>query len=258
MEFNNQLMKELQAQQSELGKLAKQDFPTVSSEDIKKADLSPFNPDDFGDYINPDSQKGDKWWEKNPEEINLDPQNEEIKNEDKVDQKDVTNQSQTIENENVQPIENLSDPDRTPLTDQDRVALKERTGWSDEIVDAIRTKEEAEIYEKAGLVEGRINDKPCLMQPSLDGDAHNNKKWPDWSNKDLAGEGSPPYSEDGMPYNLHHIGQNPDSPLAELTYDQHYKNGNFKKLHTFDESKINRDEFNKERAQYWMERYKTM
>lgn len=63
--FNPQLMKELQAQQSELGKLAHKEYPTLSPEDIKKADLSPFDPNDFGDYFNPDSQKEVPWWEKN-------------------------------------------------------------------------------------------------------------------------------------------------------------------------------------------------
>ena len=63
-----------------------------------------------------------------------------------------------------------------------------------------------------------------------------------------------------MPYELHHIGQNPDSPLAELTHEQHHKNGNFKKLHTFDYTKVHGDgnNWDDERASYWMERAKTM
>ena len=194
MEFNNHLMKELKAQQSELGKLAKQDFPTVSSDDIKNADRSPFTKGEFGDYINPETQNGDKWWEHEPKEINEDILKKEKGNADKINNLESEIPSRNIENEAKPPLENISDPDRTPLTDQDRIALKERTGWSDAIVDAIRTKEESEIYEKAGLIEGRINDRPCLMQPDLHGDAHNNPTWPDWSNKDLAGEGGATYS----------------------------------------------------------------
>lgn len=146
----------------------------------------------------------------------------------------------------------------TPLTKEDRIALKERTGWSDKIVNAIRTKEEAEIYENAGLVESEVNGKPALIQPNIKGDAYNNKKYPDWSNKDLAGEGFAPYDESGRPYELHHIGQNPDSPLAELTHEQHHKNGNFQKLHSFDDSKIDRGDFRKEREEYWMDRYNSL
>lgn len=147
---------------------------------------------------------------------------------------------------------------RTELTKEDRIKLKERTGWSDAIVDAIRTKEEAEIYENAGLVEGEVNGKPALLQPDLKPNACYDKNRPDWTNKDFAGDGYPPRSADGKPIELHHIGQNPDSPLAELTYEQHHKNGNFKKLHTFDDSKIDRGDFKAERIQYWQDRYNTM
>ena len=146
----------------------------------------------------------------------------------------------------------------TELTEEDRQALKEETGWSDAIVNAIRTKEEAEIYIEAGLVEGEVNGKPALLQPSIDGDACNEPKWPDWSNKDLAEEGYAPRDEKGCPYELHHIGQDPDSPLAELTYDQHHSDGNFKVLHTFEESSINRVEFNNERKAHWEARSETM
>ena len=144
------------------------------------------------------------------------------------------------------------------LTPEEKQEIKDKTGWSDKIVDAIRTKEEAQIYMDAELVEGEINGKPALIQPKIDGKACNDSKWPDWNNKDLAEEGYPPRDENGRPYELHHIGQNPDSPLAELTYEQHHCNGNFKTLHTFDESNIDRTEFNKERREYWEERSKTL
>lgn len=150
--------------------------------------------------------------------------------------------------------------ERTPLTEKDRIALKERTSWPDVIVDSIRTKEEAQIYEDAGLVYGEINGKPALLQPNLEGEAYNSKKYPDLTNKELASKGLAPCSKDGRPYELHHIGQNPNSPLAELTYYQHHSQGNFCKLHTFDETKVHGlgNTFNKERADYWAARSKSM
>ena len=75
------------------------------------------------------------------------------------------------------------------LTEQEKQEIKDKTGWSDKIVDAIRTKEEAQVYIDAGLVEGEVNGKPALLQPNIDGKACNEPKWPDWSNKDLAEEG---------------------------------------------------------------------
>ena len=153
-----------------------------------------------------------------------------------------------------------STPEKNPegLTEQEKQEIKDKTGWSDKIVNAIRTKEEAQVYIDAGLVEGEVNGKPALLQPNIDGKACNEPKWPDWSNKDLAEEGYPPRDKNGRPYELHHIGQNPDSPLAELTYEQHHCDGNFKILHTFDESSIDRMQFNKERKEYWSERSKSL
>ncbi|WP_229775113.1 HNH/ENDO VII family nuclease [Segatella copri] len=173
---------------------------------------------------------------------------------------------ETSGNEVVEPVTNnpndVTDPTQETksegLTDQEKQEIKEKTGWSDKIVDAIRTKEEAQVYIDAGLVEGEVNGKPALLQPKIDGKACNEPKWPDWNNKDLAEEGYPPRDKKGRPYELHHIGQNPDSPLAELTYEQHHSDGNFKILHTFDESSIDRIQFNKERKEYWSERSKSL
>lgn len=171
---------------------------------------------------------------------------------------DLTLKSETNETDsaNVESAPVLEQNTRTELTKEDRIKLKERTGWSDAIVDAIRTKEEAEIYENAGLVEGKVNGKPALLQPDIKGGECNSTKYPGWSNKDLAGEGYAPCDKSGRPYELHHIGQNPDSPLAELTHEQHHKNGNFKKLHTFDDTKVHGEgnNWDKERAEYWMNR----
>lgn len=139
----------------------------------------------------------------------------------------------------------------------DLVKIRWKTGWSTNVLKHIRTIEEANIYIKAGLKEKIINGKTALIQPKIDGNAHNAPQWPDWSNKDLTEEGYAPRDNNGYPYELHHIGQNPDSPLAELTWEQHHADGNFKKLHTFEESKICRSDFENEKKNYWKARYIT-
>ena len=164
-----------------------------------------------------------------------------------------SNESNPIASEEAE-----DDTEQDGLTDEEKGKIKEQTGWSDKIIDAIRTYEEAQVYMDAGLKESEINGKPALIQPKIDGDAHNDSRWPEWSNKDLAGEGYPPRDENGAPYELHHIGQKPNSPLAELTHEQHHCDGNFKVLHTFEESSIDRMNFSKEREEYWMERNKTL
>ena len=96
--------------------------------------------------------------------------------------------------------------------------IKERTGWSDDIVRFLRSREEAEIYIRAGLVERRIGGRAALVRNDIDWRAFNCRhkwlkrklanwdKWKDYNNADLIGEGWPPRDSNGDPYELHHIG----------------------------------------------------
>ncbi|MBQ0052992.1 MAG: HNH/ENDO VII family nuclease [Bacteroidales bacterium] len=154
----------------------------------------------------------------------------------------------------------------TELTIENRKLLQEETGWSDEIVNAIKTSEEADIYKAAGLkdVNGNLErtdidwdakipqDRIDRMR-SLFGDEVADK-WSNKTNLDLIKEGKAPYGPDGERINLHHIGQKPDSPLAELTNTEHKSNDGI--LHDKTKvSEIERPVFRKEREIYWQNRY---
>ena len=156
--------------------------------------------------------------------------------------------------------------DCTELTSENRKLLQEETGWSDEIVNAIKTSEEADVYKTAGLkgVNGNLErtdidwgakipqDRIDRMR-SLFGDEVADK-WSDKTNLDLIKEGKAPYGPDGERVNLHHIGQKPDSPLAELTNTEHKSNDGI--LHDKTKvSEIERPVFRKEREVYWQNRY---
>lgn len=156
--------------------------------------------------------------------------------------------------------------DCTELTNDNRKLLQEETGWSDEIVNAIKTSEEADVYKTAGLkdVNGNLErtdidwgakipqDRIDRMR-SLFGDEVADK-WSDKTNLDLIKEGKAPYGPDGERVNLHHIGQKPDSPLAELTNTEHKSNDGI--LHDKTKvSEIERPVFRKEREVYWQNRY---
>ena len=148
-----------------------------------------------------------------------------------------------------------------------RIRVKRRTGWSDEIISALRSEEEAKIYIAARLVEKRVNGRPALVNPTIDGRAFNCRKkwlkdkladydrWKDYNNADLMGEGYPPRDSNGDPYELHHIGQHQDSPFAELTWQQHMGDGNNAILHPQRESEIDRQQFDHEKAAHWMARF---
>lgn len=152
-----------------------------------------------------------------------------------------------------------------------RMRVKRKTHWGDEIIYSLNSEEEANIYINAGLKESIVGNRTALIQPKIDPDMKTPKwylkehpQWEGWTNADLAGEGYAPFSspiipgtEEGTdPFELHHIGQRPNSPLAELTYSQHHDEGIFSILHKFAESQIDRTLFEKERSQYWQDRYK--
>ena len=148
--------------------------------------------------------------------------------------------------------------------------IKERTGWSDDIVRFLHSREEAEVYIGAGLVERRIGDRAALVRTDIDWRAFNCRqewlkqkfadwdKWQDYNNADLIGEGWPPRDSNGDPYELHHIGQRQDSPFAELTWQEHMGGGNNVILHPNRESAIDRQQFDDEKSRYWQDRFKSV
>jgi hypothetical protein len=112
--------------------------------------------------------------------------------------------------------------------------------------------EEYELYKEAGLVYAEIDGKPCLINPNIDMDQ---KDEHGRTNKELMENGLAPLDKDGKPIELHHIGQKPDSPLAELTQEQHRGKGNDEVLHDKSgDSQIDRGEFQKERSAHWESR----
>ena len=150
------------------------------------------------------------------------------------------------------------------LTDEEKARVKEETGWSDEIIDAIGSWKEYQIYKNAGLVEAEIGGKKCLIRTDIDWD----KKWetgkydedgnPKYeTNRERVAKGKAPLDENGNPIQLHHIGQHADSPLAELTFEEHRCNGNDTILHDKTKETETHGEGNtwdKERQDYWKNR----
>ena len=150
------------------------------------------------------------------------------------------------------------------LTDEEKAKIKEETGWSDEIINSISSMEEYEIYRKAGLVEAEIGGKKCLIRSDIDWE----KKWETGkydengnpiyeTNQERVAKGKAPLDNNGNPIQLHHIGQHADSPLAELTFEEHRCNGNDTILHDKSISSETHGEGNNwdaERQEYWKNR----
>lgn len=138
------------------------------------------------------------------------------------------------------------------FTDEEKAKIKEETGWSDEIIDAIGSWKEYEIYKNAGLVEAEIGGKKYLIRNDID---WNQKDAMGRTNKERAEQGLSPINKDGKVIELHHIGQHADSPLAELTQEEHRGKGNDSVLHDKTrESEIDRQAFSGERSEHWAAR----
>ncbi|WP_165067967.1 HNH/ENDO VII family nuclease [Desulfovibrio sp. ZJ200] len=70
---------------------------------------------------------------------------------------------------------------------------------------------------------------------------------------DALGNGKPPFSKSCSPIQLHHILQEDDGHILELTQEEHTQN--YSELHKHTNiSEINRPEFDKWRRDYWKER----
>lgn len=126
--------------------------------------------------------------------------------------------------------------------------------WSKEINNYIKSSEERKIYEDAGLKEAEINGKKCLIRDDINWNQVDEKGR---TNQQRAEKGLAPLDKDGNSINLHHIGQHKDSPLAELTSQEHTGNGNDTILHDKTiktEVHGEGNEWDTERSSYWKSR----
>ena len=105
------------------------------------------------------------------------------------------------------------------LTDEEKAKIKEETGWSDEIIDNIKNMKQYEVLKNAGLKEVEINGRKCLIKENIDLDYTDEDGV---TNRERMARGLAPLdSKTGKPLELHHLGQKADSPLVELTEEEH-------------------------------------
>ena len=105
------------------------------------------------------------------------------------------------------------------LTEEEKAKIKEEIGWSDEIIENIKNMKQYEILKNAGLIEVEINGRKCLIKENIDLDYTDEDGV---SNRDRIARGLAPLdSKTGKPLELHHLGQKADSPLVELTEEEH-------------------------------------
>jgi len=127
------------------------------------------------------------------------------------------------------------------------------TDWSGDITDNITSQGEADVYKQAGLKEGDVGGRKALVRDDIDFNSTENL------NRLNGKPPKSPVNTNGDVIELHHVGQNPDAPLAELTQTQHRSAGNNTVLHDTSSdyvSKIDRKVFAQEKRDYWALRKK--
>lgn len=138
-----------------------------------------------------------------------------------------------------------------PLSDESRERLAEK-GYPESVLDCINSEAEASIYEDANLESTTINGKDALIRTDID---YNQNDLFGSTNLERMKEGKAPLDVNNKPIELHHIGQKQDSSLAELKINEHRGVGNDNILHNkLKETEINREDFGRERAEYWKAR----
>lgn len=101
-----------------------------------------------------------------------------------------------------------------PLTDLERSEIIKETGWSEDVVNCIETREQYELYRRADLHEAVVDERKCLVK-DIDLDYLDEKTG--LTNRELMEKGRCPFdAKTGERIELHHMGQDYESPFAEL------------------------------------------
>lgn len=140
------------------------------------------------------------------------------------------------------------------LSKEERDKIEEETGWSDDIIENIRSEKEYEIYKKAGLADVEVNGRHVLIRNDIDWNQTDEKGR---TNTQRIEKGLAPLDKDGNSIELHHIGQHADSPLAELRFEEHRCDGNDGVLHNKNKDTEVHGEgagWDSERQDYWKNR----
>lgn len=140
-----------------------------------------------------------------------------------------------------------------------RAEIAEKSEYSDEVNQYISSVEELEIYQNAGLHEQVIEGRVCLVKEDIDPNYVDEKTG--LTNAELMAKGRAPYdAKTGERIELHHIGQDYSSPLAELTENTEHGGNNHGVLHTKEseswrsDSTLNNHYNNVERPSHWKAR----
>ena len=148
--------------------------------------------------------------------------------------------------------------EKSELSLIDKIKIKLETGWSDKIIDCIKNMDQYEIYKKADLHEVIVEGRHCLVK-NIDMDYVDPKTGK--TNRELMNDGKSPIdAKTGEKIELHHMGQNYDSPFVELCENKEHGDGNHQVLHPKNgeswrnDSKLSNQYKNVDKPNHWKAR----
>ena len=142
----------------------------------------------------------------------------------------------------------LKDATLNGLTMNEAAFIQQDSGMPLDVIKQLRSMDQYNILKDAGLETKMVNGKMALVRNIdlniVDEFGH--------TNLERMMSGLSPLDPDGLPYELHHVGQQMDSTLAILTRSEHRLGDNHLIWHLFgEESQINRAAFDKQRIEFW-------
>ena len=138
------------------------------------------------------------------------------------------------------------------LTMNEAALIQMDSGYPLSVIKEFHSFEEYSVYREAGLEPYMIGNRTALIRDI------------DWTQRDPFGRtnleriatGENPLDPGGIPFEVHHVGQQNDSIFAILTQAEHRGEGHFRTLHeNMRGSLIDRGEFAKEKIQFWKDLY---
>ena len=135
------------------------------------------------------------------------------------------------------------------LTMTEAAIIARESKWPLSAIKCLHSMDEYEIYKTAELIPTQMPDGTWAFLREID-----------WTlvddfgrtNTQRVAAGLAPIDSTGMPYELHHMGQRADSPLAIRTNSEHHAKGNFKILHYSEQGKNVPDEvWRNQKQEFW-------
>lgn len=152
---------------------------------------------------------------------------------------------------------------RSGLTMNEAALIQKEAKYPLNVIKSMRNADEAKIYQKqAGLVAKKVNGKTALVR-NIDLNYKSDLAGETVTNLERMKRGYAAIDPaTGKAYELHHVGQKIDSPLAILTKNEHISGGNNTILHDANiadgngvHSLISNEEWTKQKKEFWKGMY---